>query len=177
LCQVASAHEPLGSRRPTTRFFGPGIFWARAPRIPKDLAAAAYLADERDGLARVCAGDLLEGCCRAGDDLLPYLAVCDSLSEVLLDHPGMEAFGCPLSHGRTVPSCWPMPTSASSGIAETSRAITAASGPAVCRAGSGDTAGDVLGLAMTQASLPDAIAKDQSRRSAPACFPELIHRF
>ena len=35
------------------------------------------MADDRDGLARMSAGDLLQGCRHAGDDLLPRLAVGD----------------------------------------------------------------------------------------------------
>ena len=65
------------------------------------------MANDRDGLARMGAGDLLKGGRHAGDDLMPRLAVCRALSEVLLDHPGAKHVGWTprldqFRHGRDV---------------------------------------------------------------------------
>ena len=63
------------------------------------------MAYDRNGLARMSARNLLKGCRHTGDNLMPRLAVCHALSDVLLDHPGAKHFGCTadldqIRHGR-----------------------------------------------------------------------------
>lgn len=51
------------------------------------------MADDRDGLARMSAGNLLKSRRHASDDLMPPLAVCSASPKGLLTHPGTEHVG------------------------------------------------------------------------------------
>jgi hypothetical protein len=57
------------------------------------------VADEGDGLVAVLVDDELECFSHAGDDVMPGLAVRDSLLQVVLNDPGAEHLSCLPAHG------------------------------------------------------------------------------
>lgn len=73
---------------------------AESAELAKREGEAGNVANDRHGLARMGASDLLEGGGHAVEDVLACLAVGDSLLQVLLDDPSAEHFGGPSADGR-----------------------------------------------------------------------------